>query len=101
VRKRQEVSGLGSENARTVVLQKSCWCSEDGMLAVGILEVMTLLTILRSRVWLWASLVAHMRYKESTCNAGDPGLIPGSEDSLEEGRTTHSSILGLPWWLRR
>ena len=39
--------------------------------------------------------------KESACNAGDPGLIPGSEDPLEEGRTTHSRILGLPWWLRR
>ena len=64
------------------------------------LEVTTLLTILRSRVWLWASLVAQMRYKESTCNIGDPGLIPGSEDTLEEGRTTHSSILELPWWLR-
>ena len=31
--------------------------------------------------------------KESTCNAGDPGLIPGL------GRSTHSSILGLPLWL--
>ena len=77
--------------------------------------------------------------KESTCNAGDPGLIPGlgrsagggivyplqyswasllaqlvknppamqetmvrflgQEDLLEKGRATHSSILGLPWWL--
>ena len=34
--------------------------------------------------------------KESTCNtgeAGDKGLIPGSEDPLEEGMATHSSIL--------
>ena len=31
--------------------------------------------------------------KESTCNAGDVGSTPGSEDSLEEGRATHSSIL--------
>ena len=23
----------------------------------------------------------------------------GSEDPLEKGRATHSSILGLPWWL--
>ena len=29
--------------------------------------------------------------KESVCNAGDLGLIPG--DTLEEGITTHSSIL--------
>ena len=24
----------------------------------------------------------------------------GQEDPLEEGQVTHSSILGLPWWLR-
>ena len=31
--------------------------------------------------------------KESACNAGDPGLTPGSEDLLEKGKATHSSIL--------
>ena len=34
--------------------------------------------------------------KESSCNtgeAGDKGLIPGSEDPLEEGMATHSSVL--------
>ena len=31
--------------------------------------------------------------KESTCNVGDLGLIPGWEDPLEEGMATHSSIL--------
>ena len=31
--------------------------------------------------------------KESTYNAGDPGLIPGLEDILEKGMATHSSIL--------
>ena len=43
--------------------------------------------------------------KESTCNARDLGLIPGWEDTLEEGMATHSSILGwrIPldrgaWW---
>ena len=41
--------------------------------------------------------------KESACNVGDPGLIPGSGRSTEEGiGATHSSILGLPlrlsWW---
>ena len=37
--------------------------------------------------------------KESTCNAGDAGLIPGSGRSLEEGVATHSSILAwrTPW----
>ena len=39
--------------------------------------------------------------KESTCNAGDPGLIPGLGRSPGEGEATHSSILGLPWWLRQ
>ena len=77
--------------------------------------------------------------KESTCNAGDLGSIPGlgrsaaeeigyplqyswaslvaqlvknlpamretwvqsldGQDPLEKGKATHSSILGLPWWL--
>ena len=31
--------------------------------------------------------------KESACNAGDLGLIPGLGRSLEEGMATHSSIL--------
>ena len=37
--------------------------------------------------------------EESSCSAGDPGLIPGSEDSLEKGMATHSSILAwrIPW----
>ena len=37
--------------------------------------------------------------KESACNAGDLGSILGLEDPLEKGMATHSSILGLPWWL--
>ena len=36
--------------------------------------------------------------KESVCNEGDCGLIPGSGRSAGEGIATHSSILGLPWW---
>ena len=37
--------------------------------------------------------------KESACSVGDPGLIPGQEDPLEKGMTTHSSILTwrIPW----
>ena len=31
--------------------------------------------------------------KESACNAGDLGLIPGSGRSLEKEMATHSSIL--------
>ena len=37
--------------------------------------------------------------KESTCNAGNLGLIPELEDPLEKGMATHSSILAwrIPW----
>ena len=45
--------------------------------------------------------------KESSCSAGDPGLIPGLDDPLEKGKATHSlpgkfheprSVAGyLPW----
>ena len=37
--------------------------------------------------------------KESACNEGDLGLIPGSGRSLEKGMATHSSILSwrIPW----
>ena len=31
--------------------------------------------------------------KEPACNVGDSGFIPGQEDPLEKGMTTHSSIL--------
>ena len=36
--------------------------------------------------------------KESTCNAGDPGVIPGSGRSLGEGKG-YSNILAwrIPW----
>ena len=35
----------------------------------------------------------------STCSAGDVSSIPGSEDALEEGMATHSSVLAwrIPW----
>ena len=37
--------------------------------------------------------------KESACNAGDLGSIPGLGDPLEKGEATHSSILAwrIPW----
>ena len=37
--------------------------------------------------------------KESTCNVGDPHLIPGSGRSPEEGNATRSSIHAwrIPW----
>ena len=43
--------------------------------------------------------------KKSACNKGNPGLIPGWENPLEEKMATHSSILAwrIPmdrgaWW---
>ena len=37
--------------------------------------------------------------KESACNVGDLGSIPGLEDNLEKGMATHSNILAwkIPW----
>ena len=37
--------------------------------------------------------------KNSTCNVGNLGSIPGREDPLEEGMATHSSTLSwrIPW----
>ena len=37
--------------------------------------------------------------KESACNAGDQGSTPGSEDPLEKGMATHSSMHAwrIPW----
>ena len=37
--------------------------------------------------------------KETTCNAGDLGSIPGGEDPPEKGKATYSSILDwrIPW----
>ena len=37
--------------------------------------------------------------KEIACNAGDPSLILGRDDALEEEMGTHSSILAwrIPW----
>ena len=31
--------------------------------------------------------------KDSACNVGDPGLIPGQEDPLEKEMATHFSVL--------
>ena len=35
-----------------------------------------------------ASLVGGLCGKESACNAGDPGSIPGLEDPVEKGMAT-------------
>ena len=40
-----------------------------------------------------------LRDKETTCQAGNVGLIPGSGRPLEKEMATHSSILAwrIPW----
>ena len=44
-------------------------------------------------------MVAQTVNKESACNVGDLGLIPGLEDPLEKGMAIHFSILAwrIPW----
>ena len=39
--------------------------------------------------------------KESACDAGDSGSIPGWGSSTREGTGYPTRILGLPLWLRR
>ena len=45
------------------------------------------------RLTVWNVPVVCLDDKESACNAGDSGSIPGSGRSLEEEMVTHSSIL--------
>ena len=46
-----------------------------------------------------ASLVAQL-VKHPTAMQETPVQFLGQEDPLEKGYATHSSIHGLPWWLR-
>ena len=59
-----------------------------------------ILTAALSRSYLFRGFPASSFGKEFACNSGDPSLIPRSGRSAGEGMATHSSILGLPWWLR-
>ena len=40
----------------------------------------------------WTTMGNKSVGKESACNEGDLGSIPGWEDPLEKGKATHSSI---------
>ena len=53
-----------------------------------------------SKVW-WAaaSLVAQL-VKNLPAMQENPVRFLGQKDPLEKGYATHSSIRGLPWWLR-
>ena len=46
------------------------------------------------------SLVAQL-VKNPLAMQETPVQFLGWEDPQEKGRATHSSILGLPWWLRQ
>ena len=48
----------------------------------------------------WASLVAQLVKNPPAVQESLVRFL-GQEDPLEEGQVTHSSILGLPWWLSR
>ena len=52
-----------------------------------------LLPVFFSLLFSWMGFLGGPDGKESTCNAGDSGLIPGQEAPLEKGMTIHSSIL--------
>ena len=47
----------------------------------------------------WQAFPGGLEGKASTCNAGDPGSFPESEDPLEKKMTPHSSTLAwkIPW----
>ena len=47
-----------------------------------------------------ASLIAQL-VKNPPAMQETPVQFLGQEDLLEKGQATHSSILGLPWWLSR
>ena len=46
-----------------------------------------------------ASLVTQL-VKNPPAMRAAPVQFLGQEDPLEKGWCTHSSVLGLPWWLR-
>ena len=48
----------------------------------------------------WASLVAQL-VKNPPAMQETPVRFLGWDEPLEKGEATHSSILGLPWWVRR
>ena len=53
----------------------------------------------REGIYVYIELPGGSDGKESACNAGDPGSISGSKNSLEKKMATHSCILTwrIPW----
>ena len=56
-------------------------------------QELNIITRLQQVVGVLLGFLCSSDSKESGCNAEDPGLIPGSEDPLEKGIATLSSIL--------
>ena len=48
----------------------------------------------------WASMVAQLVKNLPVMQESSVRFLD-QEDPLEKGQVTHSSILGLPWWLRQ
>ena len=48
----------------------------------------------------WVSQVAQL-VKSPPAMQETPVPFLGQEDPLEKGLVTHSSVLGVPWWLRQ
>ena len=88
--------------------QSSCQSSADQHQAVPAwgLEKAPMETDHQGRASLFTTLRSFKSFtdssvgKESACNAGDPGSIPGSGRSAGEGIGTQSRVLELPLWLR-
>ena len=78
----------------TTLCEKSIWSSWKIVVFPSSPEFLNLGTI---GIWGW--IILYLGFsggsdgKESTCNVGDLGLIPGLGRSPEKGKTTHSSIL--------
>ena len=53
-------------------------------------------THIYSHIYVYIHIYTGFPGKESTCNAGDSGSIPRSEQSPGEVTGSHSSIHGLP-----
>ena len=83
--------------------QCQVWCISnfhivEQLIFIPILQTRTLKSNNTSCVLL-CGLHRWFRGRESACKAGDMGSIPESEDPLEEGMATHSSIPPgkIPW----
>ena len=70
--------------------------SSPGNLLPAVTEIITFLLIY---YWLSSVFPGGSAGKESACNAGELGSIPGLGRSLEKGKVTHSSMLAwrIPW----